>query len=81
MGKEDESESASYGNVEGSQDSFDDDFGSNEEEEPHGDDDNFDIEAYKKWRAEHPDSEEDPNGEEDDEDFEEEAEEEDSGDY
>ena len=68
----------------GDQDSFDEDFGSKEEEEEtHGDDDNFDIEAYKKWRAEHPDSEEDPNGEleDDGEEFEEEVEEEDSGDY
>ena len=27
-----------------------------EESEPHGDDD-FDVEAYLKWRKEHPDSE------------------------
>lgn len=40
------------------EDSFDDDFGEEAEEEgePHGEDD-FDLEKYKKWRAEHPDEE------------------------
>ena len=35
----------------------------------HGDDEGFDLEAYKKWRAQHPDSDE-PELYDDEEDFE-----------
>ena len=38
-------------------DSFDDDF-DDPEQEAHGDDEGFDLEAYKKWREQHPDQDE-----------------------
>ncbi len=39
------------------EDSFDDDFDAADEEDelPPGEDDDFDMEAYLKWRAENPD--------------------------
>ena len=47
-------------------DSFDADFDAAKESD-HGDVDNFDVEAYKKWREEHPDSSEP--GDDDEEGF------------
>ena len=38
------------GEDDGKDDSFDEDFDAAEESEPHGDDDDFDVEAYLKWR-------------------------------
>lgn len=44
-------------NGDGNDDSFDDDFDANDEEdELPGEDDDFDMEAYLKWRAENPDA-------------------------
>ena len=60
---------------ENASDSFDDDF-DEQEDEPHADDDKFDLEAYKKWKEQHPESEEDFDEEdfEDEEGFEDELE-------
>ena len=53
----DEEESEEFDDQEagGAEDSFDSDFDAPEEEGAHGEDDNFDLEAYTKWRAEHGD--------------------------
>ena len=54
MGDEDSEDFDAAG---GDDDSFDDDFDANDEEdELPGDDDDFDLEAYLKWRAENPDA-------------------------
>ena len=52
---DDESEDFNAGG-DGKDDSFDSDFNENlEEDELAGEDDEFDMEAYLKWRAENPD--------------------------
>ncbi len=49
MGKDDDGE-YSNGEVEAGSDSFDDDFGSCDGEDEPPCDDEFDVEAYLKWR-------------------------------
>ena len=60
--KEDDGEFAPEGDS--GSDSFDEDFGSCDGEDEPPCDDEFDVEAYLKWRKDHPDEEgPDPNGE------------------
>ena len=57
--KESPENSESFAGSEEASDSFDDDFGQDEEGEDELPpvDDEFDVEAYLKWRKEHPDEE------------------------